>query len=87
MHWWNGDWHMGWGLMGLSWLMWIALIVAVIWAVTRVGSRRDERGHPGVGPQAGPPSGSAEEILRQRYARGEIDRDEFRQRMQDLREH
>lgn len=57
------------------WLVWILIIVALVWFVM-IATR--ERGDDS---QRNP---SALEILRQRYARGEIDRQEFEQKKQDL---
>lgn len=53
----------------------LALVVLglVIWAVLRIAGGAQGR------------SGSAEEILRQRYARGEITREQFEQMRDDLR--
>ena len=68
---------MGWS-MALSALFWLALLGVIIWAVVRLTTRRDQ-----TPVQAPPPS--AEEILRQRYARGEIDAQTFetmRERLQ-----
>jgi putative membrane protein len=63
-------WHGGpWFL--LVPLFWIALLVGA-WFLFR---RRDERGR----------TNSAEEILGERYARGEITVDEYRQRREVLR--
>lgn len=58
-------------------LLWVALIAGVIFVVFRVanGSRRGE-------PRA---SESAEEVLRRRFAAGEIDEDEYRRRLDVLR--
>lgn len=60
----------GWGgmlWMSLSMLIGLALLVLAIWALVRwLGGRP-----AATGPSAGAPS--AREILRQRYARGEID--------------
>ncbi|HDK37511.1 MAG TPA: SHOCT domain-containing protein [Thiolapillus brandeum] len=59
---------------GFMWLFWILLIVVVLWAVkaaVRGGASSDE-------------STTALDILKQRYARGEIDREEFEQKRKDL---
>ncbi len=58
----------GWGgvlIMALSVLFWVALIALVIWAFTRW------QGDRASSSSVARPS--AAEILRQRYARGEID--------------
>jgi putative membrane protein len=57
--------------MLLNGVVWIALIGLLIWAVSRLFSQRaSSTDHPDAGP-------SAMEILRQRYARGEIDEATF----------
>jgi putative membrane protein len=72
MHWMHGGWN-----MGFMWLWVVLLIVAVAALVYYLG----QGGHtPGRGPGE-----SAEEILKQRYARGEIDKNEFERRLGDLR--
>lgn len=68
----------GWGMMFFSGLFWLVVIAVVIWAIYRlVSSRRgsDQRSRPD----------KAETVLRERYARGEIDRDTFRRMLDDLR--
>lgn len=60
--------------MWFFWILGIALVVLVVWAVTR--SRppgADGRGQ------------SAEERLKRRYAEGEIDKEEYEARLKDLR--
>src|SRR5215211_6411144 len=69
----------GWGVLGLAWtlvplLFWGGLVAVIAWAVARMTAGR----HGGV--DLGPGEQSAEEILRQRYARGEIDAEEYEQR-------
>jgi putative membrane protein len=62
-------------LMVLWWLFGIVLLVALIWAVARAaGSSR-----------GGPREESPETILKRRYARGEVDREEYERRLTDLR--
>lgn len=70
---WPMDGHMGW--MWLWWLFGLALLVLVIWAIARAAgapaSRRDEE--------------SPEGILKRRYARGELDEQEYERRLNNLR--
>lgn len=72
MHWMDG-WSMGW--MGLGLLLVLVSILWLVWTATR-------RSDSGAGPARNP---SAEEILKERYARGEIDRNDYEQRLGDLR--
>jgi putative membrane protein len=75
-----GGGHMsgwGWAMMAFSSLIfWSILVIAVV-LIVRALRDRDARG-----PRDG--SSSAEDILRQRFARGEIDDAEYRQRLQVL---
>ncbi len=78
-------WGYGWGfpgflMMGIGSLLWIALLGLAIWALARLLSNRAPVGNP---PQSvsGP---SAMEILRQRYARGEIDEATFARMREQL---
>jgi putative membrane protein len=66
------DWdHHGWWPL---WpLLWIAAIVTILWVIKR---RR-------WSPQSG--SDRARDILAERYARGEIASDEYRERLEQLR--
>ncbi len=69
---WGNQGFMG----GFMWIFWIAIIVCIIFLVKwRVMQCR-----PG-GPQQGE---SSSEILKKRYARGEIDKEEFEQKKKDL---
>lgn len=77
--WWdhmNGAW--GWGMMLLMTLFWVAVIALVVWLIVRL-TRGD--GAPGGGARGD----RAEEILRERYARGEIDRETFERMLDELR--
>ncbi|MDP1925279.1 MAG: SHOCT domain-containing protein [Thiobacillus sp.] len=62
---------MGWGMV-LVWLIPILLIALVILY--------------GIRGRNGKPERTARDILEERYARGEIDRDEFMKRRADLAE-
>jgi putative membrane protein len=63
----------GWLGMLLMALFWIGVIVLVVWGLTHVFSPRQPRAEL-----------DAEEILKQRYARGEISREEFVQAREAL---
>jgi putative membrane protein len=76
----------GWWLFGglVPFLMLLALIGLAVWVVVRMTSR-GSRALPATGPASSftRPDGALEEV-RLRYARGEISREEFLQRSQDL---
>jgi putative membrane protein len=78
----DGYWM--WGLGGLFMLLfWVLVILAIAalvrWLVLGAGAPGDRGRDPGSGA-----SRSAREILEERYARGEIDRDEYLQKKADL---
>ena len=69
-HWCSGNWHMG---MMWFWLLpVIAIAVAAVWLIVRSASRA--------------PSSTPEQILKRRYASGDIDREEYERRLAELRE-
>ena len=72
----TGFW--GWGMMLFMWLFWVAVAVFVAWLILRVMRR-------GSGPWEPGPGDRAEAILRERYARGEIDRETYERMLEDLR--
>jgi len=73
------DWGWGWGAMWLGPLFmvgWLALLIAVI--VLLVRWLNGGSGSRSVSTR------TAQDILDERYARGEIDRDEYLQRQKDI---
>ncbi len=71
----NGfGWHGGY--MGLGWIFWILIICLVVWVAVRLIKPGDSEN-----AQAG---NNALAILKERYAKGEIDREEFMERKTDL---
>ncbi len=62
---------------GFMWIFWILLIVAIVWAVKAAGGSRNNPSEKRK---------SALDILKERYARGEIDQQEFEQKRKDLQE-
>ena len=87
MMYWDGN--MGvWGyiLMGVSFvLFWGAIITGIILFARAMGAggRRYEGGAPGAGVPPG--AGVAENLLAERFARGEIDENEYTARLTVLR--
>jgi len=63
----------GLGMLVMA-LFWIGAILLIVWGVSRLFPTQQ----PNVGP-------NALEILKQRYARGEISREEFTQASETLR--
>ncbi|HZJ26262.1 MAG TPA: SHOCT domain-containing protein [Acidimicrobiia bacterium] len=70
----GGGWGWGWMLIGMT--MMIGFWAIVAWAIVAVVRR------PDVGRS---PSRDAQQILDERFARGELDADEYRQRSDVLR--
>lgn len=68
----------GWGMMGFGWLLGLAVVGVLVWAVVQATSRRGD-------VATTPATRSAETILADRFARGEIDDDEYRRRLDALR--
>jgi putative membrane protein len=74
-------WHfggLGWGLWGLGmlWMIvfWGAIIALIVWGVRRLS------GHSHYRPNTGSPL----DIAKERYARGEITKEQFDQIKRDL---
>ena len=72
MMFWDHGWGMGW--MTVSFLLWLTVIVGGLWTAAHF-----TWAHPG------PRHESPEAILKRRYARGDIDRDEYQRRLDDIR--
>ena len=79
--WWYGNGMSGWGyaLMLISNVLFWALIVAGVIALVRFPSR-SERTSTSAEPRPAP-----EQLLAERFARGEIDQQEYRTRLDTLR--
>ncbi len=64
--------HWGW------WIFWLLFLVILVLLVIRAGGGRDAGS--GYAPR------SAEDVLRERFARGELTEDEYHERLRILRE-
>lgn len=68
-------WYWGHGFwMLVWWLVIAAAVVSVLWVMARLGSRRQDSAE------------TAEELLRRRFATGEIEEEEYDRRLAALRQ-
>jgi putative membrane protein len=68
----------GWGLMGMGWIVMFVVIGLVVWAVVQASSGSSSTKNDD-------PHSSAQRIRAERFARGEIDEEDFRRRSDELR--
>lgn len=82
--WWygNGMGWAGWLLMSLTMVAFWGLVIVAVVAVFRGMSRSRDQGGPGHGGDA---HQDPNQILDERFARGEIDAEEYRARQEVLR--
>ncbi len=79
MHWgWDAG---GWLMVGIGMLFWVVILVAVVWLVVRTINAADRRQADGRGDRD-----EALDVLRRRFANGEIDAEEFEQRLTILQQ-
>ncbi len=78
--WMMGGWgyHMGWFWMILMGIFWIAVIIAIIFLIRWLLLSTGRRGREPSGEE------SPLDILKKRYARGEINKQEFEEKKRDL---
>ncbi len=77
----HGDWDWGWGWV-VGTLMMLLVWGTIIWGAIYLFRRTDDQRE--TAPRL-PPHRDAESVLRDRFARGEIGRDEFTERLTELR--
>ena len=75
----DGFGHMGgfgWGMMGMGWMFMLIIVGLIVWAVIQTTSKSHTRNDD--------TTASAQRILAERFARGEIDDDEYCRRSDEL---
>ncbi len=85
MNWYGGQmgaWGYVLGIISMV-LFWGVLIVAIVAAIRYLGRTRQE-GPPPPSPGAPTAPPTPEQVLAERFARGEIDEDEYRRRLDAL---
>ncbi|MFE7235879.1 SHOCT domain-containing protein [Streptomyces sp. NPDC002405] len=88
---WYGGWGFGWLIMlAITVLFWAVVIAAVV-ALVRYFTGTHHGHQAGPRPLTGEPGWGgnrrAEDLLAERFARGEIDEEEYKRRLALLREH
>lgn len=67
---------MGYGMMFFGWIFWILIIVGLVYLIKWLMAQ---------GKSGGADNRRAEEILKERYAKGEIDKKEFEEKMKEIK--
>lgn len=82
--WWDHMWGTtgSWGWMMFMMLFWVVILVLLVWLAFRLARSQGWIEGPGEGSGRGD---RAERILRERYARGEIDSETYSRMLDDLR--
>jgi putative membrane protein len=81
------DYGMGWGFGGLTMILfWLVPLILLLVGIKYLFSRGGLAPGNAVPPSGPPPpaANSALTVLEERYAKGEIDRDEFLQKRADI---
>lgn len=73
------EFHDGWmwGMHGLWWVFWILITVAFVWMISRTGANTSNAPRP-------EPKESPLEVLKRRYAEGELSTEEYEERKEHL---
>jgi putative membrane protein len=77
---------MGWGawMIPWGWILIVILVVILIYALAGQGRQRPSEPSRGLHAEEKQPFETPLDILKKRYARGEISREEFEQMKKDL---
>ncbi|NIV04325.1 SHOCT domain-containing protein [Candidatus Saccharibacteria bacterium] len=73
----------GWGGMWFGWIFWIIILGLIVWAVVKIVNHNTNRRGAVESPSSGE---SALDILKKRYARGEIDQQQFQQMKKEIQD-
>ena len=84
-----GNFYGPWGVTGMGWigmlLFWVVVIVGIVLLVKwLIGPQNQSRARFGAEQQGGYQDKSALDILKERYAKGEINKEEFEAKKKDL---
>lgn len=71
----------GMGGMWIGWIVGLVVLIVIIWMIASIAGRSPSGSEHGSGED------SAQEILDRRYARGEIDDEQYRRMREQLNPH
>ena len=71
-------------MMGFGAIFGVLILALIVWAIYQMTQTSSSKNPFGANQQASSGGSNALEILKQRYARGEISQDEFRKKKQEL---
>ncbi|MBI4932742.1 MAG: SHOCT domain-containing protein [Actinobacteria bacterium] len=82
---WNNDMHdgFGWGWIPMAMMM-LLVWGSVVWLGVALLRRAGTHEHPAATGPAAPPAPNPQQILAERLARGEIEPDDYRTRLETL---
>jgi putative membrane protein len=81
----NGNWNDGMGHGNWWWIPMVIMMVVVWGGLIWIGVTLLKRNHTGAPPVMASPKAAAEQLLADRLARGDIELDDYRQRIEALR--
>ena len=81
--WWGSDSWGGWITVVLTVVFLTVVIIGVVFLALGISRGRTD-GNQRSAPPTASPEGDATDIVRRRYAAGEIDREEYLQKLRDL---
>lgn len=70
--------YLGWGGMWIIWIIWLVIVASIIWIVISLVSR-SKRGDENLRSTESPM-----DILKKRYAKGEISKEQFEGMKKDI---
>ncbi|MTI48710.1 SHOCT domain-containing protein [Sporosalibacterium faouarense] len=85
-HMFNFSFGLGWLWMIIGSLLKVAIVVAIVVIIVKVLQNNKRNDNSSYKPMGNTHSNRAIEILKERYARGEIDEEEYKSKLNQLKE-
>lgn len=72
----------GWGGMWIGWIFWLVILALIVWGVVTIVNNSRRRNDQNFSS----PREDALDILKKRYARGEIDQQQFKRMQKEIQD-